>query len=109
MSFAVLGAISRRVIVTDKRCVEKTYPSFWDDIRQHLGITFRDLSSMPASKSDTFRHIVVIGMRGSGKSFIGSYAQSALPDYIDVVDLDSRIEEQLGMTIADYIYSPQGS
>jgi pentafunctional AROM polypeptide len=32
MSFAVLGTLWPNIRILDKDCVEKTYPSFWDDI-----------------------------------------------------------------------------
>ena len=32
MSFAILGCVKPGVTITDKECVGKTYPNFWDDL-----------------------------------------------------------------------------
>lgn len=41
MSFACLGARVPGIIITDKECVQKTYPEFWDDISNVLGAQLR--------------------------------------------------------------------
>lgn len=32
MAFSVLGAVVRDTIIEEKRCVEKTWPNWWDDL-----------------------------------------------------------------------------
>lgn len=33
MSFAILGLVKPGIIITDKKCVNKTYPDFWDHLK----------------------------------------------------------------------------
>ena len=32
MAFSVLGSIVKNTIIEEKRCVEKTWPNWWDDL-----------------------------------------------------------------------------
>ena len=32
MAFGVLGSVVKDTIIEEKRCVEKTWPSWWDDL-----------------------------------------------------------------------------
>ncbi len=43
MSFAVLGTRVAGLIIADKHCVDKTYPSFWDDMHRHLHVQYEPL------------------------------------------------------------------
>ena len=38
MAFAVLGCRVPGLVISDRRCVAKTYPAFWDDLQKRLGI-----------------------------------------------------------------------
>jgi pentafunctional AROM polypeptide len=74
MSFSVLGcafpAGTPGVIVTEKKCVEKTWPSWWDALHSTLEINLIgiDMQHAPAEKKDkkasaSDASIVLIGMR----------------------------------------------
>jgi len=41
MSFACLGCLLPGLIITEKECVEKTYPEYWDHMRSCLGATLQ--------------------------------------------------------------------
>ena len=38
MSFGVLGSVWPSIQITDKDCTDKTYPSFWDDLKLVFGV-----------------------------------------------------------------------
>lgn len=40
MAFAVLSCIIDETIIEEKRCVEKTWPNFWDDLQNKVRIEF---------------------------------------------------------------------
>lgn len=37
MAFAVLSCIIKETVIEEKRCVEKTWPNFWDDLQNKVG------------------------------------------------------------------------
>jgi len=36
MAFSVLGCIIEKTVIEEKRCVEKTWPNFWDDLQNKV-------------------------------------------------------------------------
>lgn len=58
MSFGVLGCLLPGLIITEKECVEKTYPEYWDHLRLHLGATLAPASSHPGESPAPFLAIV---------------------------------------------------
>ena len=36
MAFSVLGTIIRETVLEEKRCVEKTWPNWWDDLENKV-------------------------------------------------------------------------
>lgn len=36
MAFSVLGAVVKDTIIEEKRCVEKTWPDWWDDLENKV-------------------------------------------------------------------------
>lgn len=36
MAFSVLGCLIEQAIIEEKRCVEKTWPNFWDDLQNKV-------------------------------------------------------------------------
>ncbi len=36
MAFAVLSCIIEKTVIEEKRCVEKTWPNFWDDLQNKV-------------------------------------------------------------------------
>eukprot|EP01113_Clastostelium_recurvatum_P042390 TRINITY_DN6867_c0_g1_i6.p1 TRINITY_DN6867_c0_g1~~TRINITY_DN6867_c0_g1_i6.p1 ORF type:complete len:1625 (-),score=356.69 TRINITY_DN6867_c0_g1_i6:74-4948(-) len=132
MSFAVLGCKVPGIIITDKECTQKTYPEFWDDFVSILGGTLkvadedtqtpsasseRKLGGMtppvpvPASegthKKDRHHMLVIIGMRGAGKTTQGRAAAHHLG--YDFVDVDEIIESRLGSLLPQADSGSQGA
>jgi pentafunctional AROM polypeptide len=102
MSFAVLACVVPRITVSDQRCVEKTYPEFWDDMHRVFGVNFRaaDGNSDPARSSEgcdvtlANSSVVLVGMRGAGKSALGRAAAQMLG--WQWLDVDREVERQAG-------------
>jgi pentafunctional AROM polypeptide len=106
MSFAVFGLAVPGVVLDDAACVEKTFPEFWDAIERPLGYTalaadagagaHGDASpastSPAASPASATRPIVLIGMRGAGKSSLAVAAAAELGPSWAAVDLDRELE-----------------
>ncbi|KAF8625672.1 hypothetical protein AX15_005251 [Amanita polypyramis BW_CC] len=90
MAFSVLGAVVENTAIEEKRCVEKTWPNWWDDLQNKIGLRVEglDLSNVSTvattsknqqDDSNQFSaSIFLIGMRGSGKTFVGELAASML-------------------------------
>jgi pentafunctional AROM polypeptide len=36
MAFSVLACIIEKTVIEEKRCVEKTWPNFWDDLHNKV-------------------------------------------------------------------------
>jgi pentafunctional AROM polypeptide len=137
MSLAVLGAAlscSRRsvaepdsaafepVVLDDPLCVEKTFPEFWDMLERDFGVPV--LAAGPgtsigaagtgimaaegvAGGSDV-RSVVVIGMRGAGKTMLSRAVASRLSGLWRMVDVDDCIRAGAGGKAAQEIVSEQG-
>ncbi|CAO3574658.1 unnamed protein product [Mortierella alpina] len=119
MSFSVLAnVVPGGTIILEKKCVEKTWPMWWDDLESKLGGRTTDVDLGPpldhhdyevkasssskksfASKSDAT--IVVIGMRGAGKTSMGRFAARTLKRPFE--DVDHYFERTLSTTIPEYI------
>ncbi|EFP93820.1 uncharacterized protein PGTG_19855 [Puccinia graminis f. sp. tritici CRL 75-36-700-3] len=114
MAFSVLGTVpgGKGLILNEKRCVEKTWPSWWDDLSTKLGI---QLDGLPAqekltntasavaweAKKPETPSILLCGMRGSGKSFSGQVAASTLG--WPLIDTDLYFQEKCGCSIREFI------
>jgi pentafunctional AROM polypeptide len=46
MAFSVLGAAVKDTIIEEKRCVEKTWPNWWDDLENKVGDRYVSLSGI---------------------------------------------------------------
>ncbi|KAE8252120.1 hypothetical protein A4X13_0g3704 [Tilletia indica] len=105
----------RGVLIEEKRCVEKTWPNWWDDLERRLGIKVHgaepshatsagaaghgssnsngedQVTSVPSSSQlsrlsksltplryEADATIFCIGMRASGKTYLGSFGAAAL-------------------------------
>lgn len=130
MSFAVLASglkVGTRTMFRERKCVEKTWPEWWDAMERELGMKisgydFEDRDWAPglmpaeaskdvagqlvtsgAEKQRKFsdRTLVFIGMRGAGKSTLAKVAAAALG--WRYVDMDTYFEETLGETIQQVI------
>ncbi|KAF9162037.1 3-dehydroquinate dehydratase (3-dehydroquinase) [Actinomortierella ambigua] len=133
MSFSVLATVvAGGTIIREKKCVEKTWPTWWDDLESKQGgrLSDRDLgpgsdhhdyevkgaassgatAAVPANTATTAGSasaankdstIVVIGMRGAGKTSMGQYAARTLKR--PFTDVDHYFEAQLRTTIPEFI------
>lgn len=53
MAFSVLSCIVEKTIIEEKRCVEKTWPNFFDDLQNKVG---QDLAPVSySSHADWYR------------------------------------------------------
>lgn len=108
MSFTVLGCVLDQIIITDKECTEKTYPSFWDDCRNKLGLVFQ--SNLIDHRVEMYKNIVdkeqppcvfIIGMRGCGKSIFGLKAAQTLQ--LRFIDMDVLLEQEWQESIPNFV------
>ncbi|KAH8078727.1 aromatic amino acid family biosynthesis-like protein [Cristinia sonorae] len=104
MAFSVLGTVIRDTIIEEKRCVEKTWPNWWDDLENKIGLQVEGVeldhgSSSPSGQETTnsSASVVIVGMRGSGKSYIGQLAASALSWTFLDADPVFEIKHQIGV------------
>lgn len=115
MAFSVLGTVpgGKGLIINEKRCVEKTWPSWWDDLSNKFDIQLDGVTgpliptrapevAWEAKRPETLS-ILLCGMRGSGKSFSGQVAASTLG--WPLIDTDLYFQEKYDCTIQEYIKS----
>ncbi|KAI8346025.1 aromatic amino acid family biosynthesis-related protein [Mortierella sp. GBAus27b] len=117
MSFSVLAnVVPGGTIIREKKCVEKTWPTWWDDLDGKLGGRTSDVDLGPPSDHHDYEvqastgktsgakgdaTIVVIGMRGAGKTSMGRFAARVLNRPFE--DVDHYLEKTLSTTIPDII------
>ncbi len=142
MAFSVLASLAPGAILEEKRCVEKTWPNWWDDLERKLGIRAHGVDpecspslcispshfskasvakpsangKQPASlaelaggrtllprKYSKDATIICIGMRASGKTFLGAIGAAALGRTF--LDADVVFNEKLGVKdgLGDYV------
>ena len=103
MSFGVLGCLLPGLIITEKECVEKTYPEYWDHLRLHLGATLQSADSHPseAPLAPASTHCIMIGMRGAGKTTMGKCLARRMGRQF--VDMDDVAVDHIKMPISEYV------
>ncbi|KAI0027834.1 aromatic amino acid family biosynthesis-like protein [Vararia minispora EC-137] len=107
MAFSVLGTVIKGAILEEKRCVEKTWPNWWDDLENKIGLKVEgvelgdidDQASGPARNKDA--SVVIVGMRGSGKSYIGELAASTLG--WKFIDADTAFAEKYSEGVREFV------
>jgi len=70
MSFAVLGCLVKGIIITDKACVEKTYPEFWDHLERFMSVQVKvpkdySVLSQTQQQDKSRKTLVIIGSNPS--------------------------------------------
>ncbi|KAG8760368.1 3-dehydroquinate dehydratase (3-dehydroquinase) [Serendipita sp. 396] len=109
MAFSVLGSLIPGTIIEEKRCVEKTWPNWWDDLENKIGLAVEGVELSHESKASTsnVKHesgasVLLCGMRGSGKTYIGKIAAAELGwEYLDA---DQYLEQTYNMTCKEFVH-----
>jgi pentafunctional AROM polypeptide len=123
MSFSVLAvATPRPTLILEKDCTGKTWPGWWDTLSQKFGVNMEGVepplhlamdgvndtsngasngSSNGKSTKTTEKSIILIGMRGAGKTTTGGWAARILG--WPLLDMDTALEAHIGMTIPELI------
>ncbi|KZV97983.1 Pentafunctional AroM protein [Exidia glandulosa HHB12029] len=105
MAFSVLGAVVNGAVLEEKRCVEKTWPNWWDDLENKIGLKVEGVdlhTAGPSSEAsagsveDKDASILIIGMRGAGKTHVGSIAARTLGSDWTFLDADVAFEAKHG-------------
>lgn len=92
MAFAVVASKLPGIEINDPDVVSKTFPRFWKSLAL-IGAPFETVYENP--------NIVLIGMRGGGKTSVArSLSEKLSKEFVDVDDL---IEEREGMKIAETV------
>ncbi|KAJ1809565.1 3-dehydroquinate dehydratase (3-dehydroquinase), partial [Coemansia sp. RSA 2598] len=99
--------------IRERRCVGKTWPQWWDVLGRDLGAPIAGADPEAASEPETKgkaadqpgtqcnKSVVVIGMRGVGKTSLGRFAARELG--LEFVDLDEHLEKDVGKTIPEIV------
>lgn len=108
MSFSVLAlAAPRATLIRERECVGKTWPGWWDTLRQTFGVQMDgvDLDTPSQAKSTllgkSHKSIFLIGMRGAGKTTTGKWMSEILCR--PFIDLDSQLESESERPIPEII------
>jgi pentafunctional AROM polypeptide len=101
MAFAVLSCAPdesrvKKIFIENPRCVEKTYPGFWDMLETDLGLEVTGHDHVVGGTRLQYA-FAIVGMRGIGKSTLGRVAAETL-GYM-FVDLDKCIEGKCSSSV----------
>jgi pentafunctional AROM polypeptide len=110
MSFSVLSVIAPQpTLIQERECVGKTWPGWWDILSLSFNVELagHDVDRAHGAESQKVAisddSMFIIGMRGAGKTTAGAWASAMLER--PIIDLDSELEQTLGMTIPELIKS----
>lgn len=109
MSFSVLALVAPHpTLILEKDCTAKTWPGWWDAMSQVFKARLEGVEPPPSHHEVTSgttttvaKSIFIIGMRGAGKTTTGGWAAHILG--WPLIDLDTALEEHVGMTIPELI------
>ncbi|KAJ1996187.1 3-dehydroquinate dehydratase (3-dehydroquinase) [Coemansia spiralis] len=110
MSFSVLACVAPcGAEIRERRCVGKTWPQWWDVLGRDLGapvagsdpVVHEPDSEAKNAIASSNASIVIIGMRGVGKTSLGKAAAQFLG--LAFVDMDEYLEKEVGQTIPEII------
>lgn len=97
-------------IIDERRCVEKTWPGWWDNLHTVLGTPLKgsDAHHVDAHGNPIVKHgntsknsIIFVGMRGAGKTSLAGVAAEVLG--LTFLDLDHYLEDVEKKTIRHII------
>lgn len=91
MCFSVLGTRIAGIVIEDPGCTDKTYPKFFDDLAT---VYLRPLNLGQ-------KNLVLTGMRGCGKSYLGRKIADLLGR--SFIDLDEEIVRDQCLSITDIV------
>ncbi|KAH8698575.1 Shikimate dehydrogenase [Talaromyces proteolyticus] len=107
-SFSVLSLVTPvPTLILEKECVGKTWPTYWDALKQKFGVQLEgkeleETELVEQARADrSSASIVIIGMRGAGKTTSGRWVAKALKR--PFVDLDIELEKNEGKKIPEII------
>ena len=90
MAFAIAGTKLSGMEISEPDVVNKTFPSFW-----------KQLESIGVKSEYNEKNIVLIGMRGSGKSTVAKILAEKLKK--EYLELDKLVAEKAGLTIPEMV------
>jgi pentafunctional AROM polypeptide len=96
MSFSLLGCVVPGIVLDDAACVDKTFPEWWDMLSGALLTGVVGVPEPAAAAAAPPRLVVLVGMRGTGKSSLSRAGAAALGAGWACVDLDREIEAAAG-------------
>ncbi|ODV63497.1 pentafunctional protein ARO1p [Ascoidea rubescens DSM 1968] len=102
MSFSLLaGFCDSGVLIQGRSCTSKTWPGWWDILSNKFNIKISGFEKNLKTKAKNIRKkkngnksIIIIGMRGAGKSTISKWIAETLG--FKILDLDHYFESKLG-------------
>lgn len=114
MSFSVLAVASPGpVVITERQCVGKTWPGWWDILSQSFKVDMEGdepsaglTDDVDAKVKAMDRSVFIIGMRGAGKTTGGKWMADLLG--WKFIDLDQELERRAGCTIPEMIRGGRG-
>lgn len=86
MAFAIAATHLAGMEIMDPQVVDKTFPDFWEQLQR-----------LPQRRGN----IVLIGLRGSGKTTVGRQLAKRLG--MDFIDMDAQIVKQAGRSIPELV------
>ncbi|KAF4587581.1 Pentafunctional AROM polypeptide [Ophiocordyceps camponoti-floridani] len=107
MSFSVLAVASPgATVITQRECVGKTWPGWWDTLKESFGVTLAGVDETSDHQrtpgdGDAELSIFVIGMRGAGKTTTGQWMASLLG--WEFFDLDQELEKRSRKSIIEMV------
>jgi pentafunctional AROM polypeptide len=120
MAFSVLATVpgGPGALLEERRCVEKTWPSWWDDLHSKLGVQCQGIQlptlspeqrkiqnharlGVPLIRYQPDSTILITGMRGAGKSHMGRIAAIALGRQL--IDADAALAAKLKQPLGEFV------
>lgn len=91
MSFSIAGAKLSEMYINNPDVVNKTFPDFWKKLNS-IGVRTKLINT---------KNIVLIGMRGSGKTTVGKLLSQKLNK--EYLELDEIMVDKIGMSIPQVV------